>query len=189
MKIAKFASLVALSFIAVACSKSASISVSTGGEEEPAPAPAEEAPAEEAPAEEAPAEEAPAEEAPVAAEDPSDVHIEGDHITIDQKIHFARNSDEILDDSSEILDHIAQALKNHTEFATLEVIGHTDANGSHEHNVDLSERRAASVVKALEERGVTQKISSKGVGEDEPTCEEDTDECHEKNRRVEFVVH
>lgn len=128
----------------------------------------------------------PAPEAP--PEDPSDVHIEGDHLTIDQKIHFANASDEILEDSNEILDHIAQALANHKEFATLHVIGHTDENGSHDDNQDLSERRAASVVKALESRGVTQKMDSKGVGETEPTCEEDTDECHEQNRRVEFVV-
>ena len=46
-----------------------------------------------------------------------------------------------------------------------------------------------SAYKALKDRGVTQELSSDGVGEDEPVCKEDTDECHEKNRRVEFVVH
>lgn len=128
---------------------------------------------------------------PIAAErveDPSDVHIEGDHITIDKKIMFASDSDEILPESSEILDHIATALQNHPELATLHVIGHTDASGGDAHNQDLSERRAAAVVKALSERGVTQNIDSKGAGETEPTCSEDTDECHDANRRVEFVV-
>ncbi|MEM9458734.1 MAG: OmpA family protein [Myxococcota bacterium] len=147
------------------------------------PAPA--APAEPEPAPE-PVAEAEAEPAPV--EDPSDVHIEGDHLTIDQKILFAHNSEEILADSNEILDHIAQALANHTEFSTLHVIGHTDASGGQKLNQDLSERRAAAVVAALRERGVSQTIDSRGAGEAEPVCSEDTDECHERNRRVEFVV-
>lgn len=134
------------------------------------------------------AEAEPAPEPEPAAEDPSDVHIEGDHLVIDQKIHFATDSDEILDDSTDILDHIAQALANHTELSTVHVIGHTDSTGDDAHNLDLSERRAASVVAALKERGVTQNIDSRGAGEQEPSCSEDTDACHEQNRRVEFVV-
>jgi len=125
---------------------------------------------------------------PAPAEDPSDVHIEGDHLVIDQKIHFATDSDEILEDSTEILDHIAQALANHTELSTVHVVGHTDSTGDDAHNLDLSQRRAAAVETALRDRGVTQTIDSRGAGEQEPSCSEETDECHEKNRRVEFVV-
>lgn len=142
---------------------------------------------------------APAEPEPVAAaepeaapepvaEDPSDVHVEGDHLTIDTKIHFATDSDEILDDSTEILDHIAQALTNHTELAVVHVVGHTDSTGNDDHNMELSERRANAVVAALRERGVSQTIDARGAGETEPACTDDTDDCHEKNRRVEFVV-
>lgn len=127
------------------------------------------------------------EPAPV-AEDPSDVHIEGDHLTIDQKIHFGTDSDEILADSTELLDHIAQALANHTELTTVHVIGHTDSTGDDEHNRDLSERRANAVVNALRDRGVSQTLDARGAGETEPACSEDTDECHETNRRVEFLV-
>lgn len=147
----------------------------------PPPAP----PAEPEPAPE-PVAEAP--EAEPAPEDPSDVRIEGDHLVIDQKIMFAHNSDEILSESNEILDHIAQALANHTELSTLHVIGHTDTSGGHDLNQKLSEKRAAAVVAALQERGVAQTIDSRGVGETEPVCSEDTDACHEQNRRVEFVV-
>ena len=123
-----------------------------------------------------------------AAEDPSDVRIEGDHLVIDQKIHFATDSDQILDDSTEILDHIAQALANHTELGVVHVIGHTDSTGNDKHNLELSERRAQAVVNALRDRGVKQTIDARGAGETEPACGDDTDECHEKNRRVEFVV-
>ena len=116
------------------------------------------------------------------------MHIEGDHLVIDNKIHFGHDSDEIMADSTELLDHIAQALKNHTELATVHIIGHTDSSGDDAHNLELSQRRAAAVVAALQERGVTQNLDARGAGEQEPACSEDTDECHEQNRRVEFVV-
>lgn len=138
-----------------------------------------------------PAEETYVSEAPVeeAVADPEDVHIEGDRITFDDHINFASDSDEILSDSDELLDHIALLLSHHTsDIARLRVIGHTDAAGGHEHNQDLSERRAAAVVRALEARGVSAQLESSGAGESEPLCEEDTDECHARNRRVELLI-
>ena len=172
MKLANTLALLAL-LGATACSKSASVEVSN----EPEPAPAEAAPVEAEVAEVAPA-----------AEDPSDVHIVGDHIEIDQKILFANDSDEILPESGEILDHLAKTLTNHGEFTTLHVVGHTDSKGDDAHNQELSERRANAVVAALKERGVSQNMDARGAGETELSCTDDTDECHEKNRRVEFVV-
>lgn len=126
---------------------------------------------------------------PVAAPDPTDVHIEGDHLTIDRHINFATDSDEILADSFELLDHIATMIKNHEdEIGHLKIIGHTDTDGGHDHNMDLSNRRAAAVESALRERGVEIQLEHDGVGETEPLCEEDTDECHASNRRVEFLI-
>lgn len=131
----------------------------------------------------------PAEEEPVAAADPEDVHIEGDHITIDRHINFASDEDTILDDSFDLLDHIATLLANHQgEVNHLRIVGHTDAAGGHDHNQDLSERRAAAVVSALQERGVSIALDASGAGETEPLCEDDTDECHASNRRVEFII-
>jgi peptidoglycan-associated lipoprotein len=121
-------------------------------------------------------------------EDPEDVRIEGDHLVIDRHINFAVDSHEILEDSFDLLDHIAQLLKNHPEIKTLHVIGHTDAAGGPEHNMELSDKRANSVVEALRSRGATQTIDAKGKGETEHLCSEDTDECHQKNRRVEFII-
>ncbi|TPV93473.1 MAG: OmpA family protein [Myxococcales bacterium FL481] len=175
MRLTTVLSSTILALAASACSMSGSVEASTAPEPEPAPAPEAEAEPETV-------------EAPPPAEDPEDVHIVGDHLEIDQKIMFAHDSDEILAESNEILDHIAQALGNHGEFTKMHVIGHTDATGDDAHNQDLSARRAAAVVAALESRGVTQTMDSRGVGKSEPTCSEDTDACHEQNRRVEFVV-
>jgi outer membrane protein OmpA-like peptidoglycan-associated protein len=126
---------------------------------------------------------------PAEPQDPDDVHIEGDHITIDDHILFALNSDEILPESGDILDHLAQFLANHRDDVPgLKVIGHTDRQGGKKHNQQLSEKRAAAVVAALEDRGVTQPLEPIGKGMSEKLCQEDTDECHDRNRRVEFLI-
>src|SRR5690606_24052831 len=120
--------------------------------------------------------------------DPPGVHLEDTHITIDDTIQFAHDSDEILPESDELLDRISDFLQHHPEITALRLIGHTDSTGSAAHNMDLSSRRAASVKAALEQRGVTQPISSSGAGMTQPLCEEDTDECRARNRRVEFQI-
>lgn len=130
-----------------------------------------------------------AEPAPKAAmQDPGDVRIEGDHLVIDRHINFAFDSHEILADSFDLLDHIAGLLKNHPEVKKIHVIGHTDATGTVEHNQELSEKRANSVKEALVARGIPQSIDSTGKGETSPLCTEKSEECDEKNRRVEFLI-
>lgn len=128
------------------------------------------------------------EPAPAAVADPEDVHIEGDHLTIDRFIHFKFDSHEILDDSFDLLDHVAQLLKNHSEIKKVHIIGHTDSAGGADYNQTLSEKRANSVVEALRSRGVTQELDAAGKGESQHVCTEDTEDCHEKNRRVEFLI-
>lgn len=125
---------------------------------------------------------------PMPEPDPDDVHIEGDHLVIDDHINFAFDSDQILEVSSSLMEHIALLLSHHNEIVSVEIVGHTDAAGGHEHNQELSERRAAAVLSTLRSLGVTQQMSSRGVGELEPVCAEDTDECHATNRRVEFII-
>ncbi|MFY0539007.1 hypothetical protein [Nannocystis pusilla] len=46
--------------------------------------------------------------APAAVADPTDVHIEGDHLVIDRHINFEFDKSEILADSFDLLDHVAQ---------------------------------------------------------------------------------
>ena len=125
----------------------------------------------------------------VATADPQDVHIEGDHLTIDGHINFAPDSDVILEDSYELIDHLALMIANHSaEIGHLKIIGHTDVSGNVDHNQDLSNRRANSVEQALRQRGVTIELEHFGAGESEPLCTETTEECHAQNRRVEFLI-
>ncbi len=124
-----------------------------------------------------------------AAAEPQDVRLEGDHLQIDRHINFATDSDEILADSNDLLDHIAAFINSHrAQIGHLRIIGHTDAAGGAEANQALSERRAAAVAQALSSRGVTIQLEHSGVGETQHLCNEDTDACHAQNRRVEFLV-
>ncbi len=137
----------------------------------------------------APPVEPPPVEEPEAPEDPEDVRIVDDHLELDGVIHFATDSDEILADSFDLLDDVAKLITNHTgEIGRLRIVGHTDAEGSEAYNQELSERRAASVARYLQDKGVEIELEHSGVGETEHVCEEDTDECHERNRRVEFLI-
>ena len=120
--------------------------------------------------------------------DPPTVHFTGDYMTIDDRIYFDHDLATIQDKSNSILDHIAQALNNHKEIEAVHIIGHTDTEGEVDHNQDLSERRAAAVLAALKDRNVAQSLTSEGKGETMPVCTEETEECHAKNRRVEFRV-
>lgn len=139
------------------------------------------------PVEPAPVAVAEAEPAPEA--DPTDVHIVDDHIEIDGHINFESDAAVLVSDSMSLIDHIALLLSHHSgDIGHLRVVGHTDAAGGHDHNQELSEQRAAAVVEALRERGVTAVLDSSGAGEVEPICQEDTDECHASNRRVEFII-
>jgi outer membrane protein OmpA-like peptidoglycan-associated protein len=70
-----------------------------------------------------------------------------------------------------------------------EISAHTDALGTEEYNLDLSERRAAAVRKYLIENGVPEDIIiSKGYGEAQPIADNETPQGRQRNRRVELSV-
>jgi outer membrane protein OmpA-like peptidoglycan-associated protein len=72
---------------------------------------------------------------------------------------------------------------------TLSIEGHTDDVGSKEHNLELSERRAASVRDYLVEQGVpAESVSARGFGESQPLASNETAAGRQENRRVEIVV-
>lgn len=105
-----------------------------------------------------------------------------------EMIQFNVSSATIRGNSQRVLSELAAAAKACPEIA-FEVQGHTDSDGSDESNMDLSNRRAAAVVKALEELGVPAgRLTARGFGESSPIAPNDTPENKAKNRRIEFVV-
>jgi outer membrane protein OmpA-like peptidoglycan-associated protein len=105
------------------------------------------------------------------------------------KIYFETDKDEILPRSFPLLDQIAGTIKGHPEIRLIEVQGHADERGDDEHNLDLTDRRAKAVVRALEERDVVLgRLRGKGYGETKPICTQHNEDCWSKNRRVEFII-
>jgi OOP family OmpA-OmpF porin len=100
-----------------------------------------------------------------------------------QGVKFATNSDELLPESLPILENAIATLKRYPE-VNIEVAGHTDNRGSDAYNLDLSSRRAASVLKYLRDGGVSNTLTSRGYGESEPIASNDTDDGRQQNRRV-----
>lgn len=109
------------------------------------------------------------------------------HIAI-YGIHFDSGSDKLRPESDEALGEIASLMKSRADLSLL-VVGHTDSEGQFNYNMELSHKRAASVVKALVETyGIAaNRLQAEGVGYLSPVATNDSDPGRALNRRVELV--
>lgn len=103
-------------------------------------------------------------------------------------IQFDFDKADIKPESQSQLQEIANLLVDVPNLS-LNVIGHTDNQGSADYNRDLSERRARSVVSALvDEFGIApDRLAAIGRGYDEPVADNATAEGQALNRRVELA--
>jgi flagellar motor protein MotB len=103
-------------------------------------------------------------------------------------IHFDTDKADIKPESAPTVKEIA-ALLAADPALKLYVVGHTDDVGGFDYNTRLSQRRAASVVRALTaEHGIAAaRLEPAGVGLLAPVAPNDTEEGRAKNRRVELV--
>src|SRR4029079_5136197 len=69
-------------------------------------------------------------------------------------IYFETDKDIIKPESFPVVDSVAAAINGNPCIELVEIQGHADERGDDAHNLDLTERRAASVRRALEERNV-----------------------------------
>jgi OOP family OmpA-OmpF porin len=104
------------------------------------------------------------------------------------KISFESGKSNIDKDSRGLLDRLVEiALR--CPSASLEIGGHTDADGEESANLALSERRAQAVVEFLEKAGLPiERLRALGFGQTQPVASNDTPEGKAQNRRIEFVV-
>lgn len=109
------------------------------------------------------------------------------HIAI-YGIYFDSGSDKVKPGSAEALGEIAKLMKSRPDLELL-VVGHTDNQGKLDYNMDLSKRRAASVVKALTDGyGIgAARLTPAGVGFLAPMASNRGDAGRSLNRRVELV--
>ena len=104
-------------------------------------------------------------------------------------VYFDTDKDVIRAESQPTIDEIGKLMKADASLR-LHVVGHTDNAGRADYNVDLSRRRAASVLRELTAKhGVAaDRLDSFGCGLYAPVASNQTEEGRAKNRRVELVA-
>ena len=110
-------------------------------------------------------------------------------IQILDKVHFKFMSHEIQSASFEMLDQVAQILKDNPQVLFVQIEGHTDRTGNRKFNMSLSLKRARAVADYLSSKGVEKtRLSAKGYGDTRPVDYRNGPEANLSNRRVEFNI-
>ncbi|NLE18371.1 MAG: OmpA family protein [Propioniciclava sp.] len=109
-------------------------------------------------------------------------------LTLPETVLFDYNEADIKPAAATKLTEVAELLA-YFDRARVAVQGHTDTDGSAEHNQDLSQRRAQAVADALAGQGVaSSRMTVEGFGFDRPVASNADDAGKAKNRRVEIVL-
>lgn len=103
-------------------------------------------------------------------------------------ILFDTDKDVIKPESLPVLQDLAAAMKA-TGTRRYRIEGHTDDRASAEHNLALSQRRAAAIKAWLEHQGIRgDRLTTVGFGLTRPAMLNDTDAGRAANRRVEVTT-
>jgi outer membrane protein OmpA-like peptidoglycan-associated protein len=101
---------------------------------------------------------------------------------------FSTNNSQLKSGGMRNVQKLADFLTQYPQYK-VSVEGHTDSQGSDEHNQELSDRRADAVQTALQEMAVSpDHISARGYGEGFPIASNDNTGGRQLNRRVEIVL-
>jgi outer membrane protein OmpA-like peptidoglycan-associated protein len=113
---------------------------------------------------------------------------EGIKITFDSGILFDVDKADLRPVAKQNLTELAAILKKYDDTNVL-IEGHTDADGSEEHNLTLSERRARTVSASLAQQAVpSARMSVVGYGEAQPVADNSSASGKQANRRVEIAI-
>lgn len=101
---------------------------------------------------------------------------------------FGTDLSRLNSDGMRTAQKLAKVLQDNPQRSVL-VEGFTDSTGAAAHNLELSDRRAGAVRKALLEQGVAEaRIATRGYGEAHPVAANDTAGNRQLNRRVEIIL-
>ncbi|MCS6823445.1 MAG: OmpA family protein [Cytophagaceae bacterium] len=105
-----------------------------------------------------------------------------------RNIFFDVDKATLRKESEDELERLLKILKDNPNIK-VELSGHTDSDGSDEHNMRLSEARAKAVVQYLLNKGIkADRLVAKGYGETQPQVPNDTPENKQLNRRTEIKI-
>lgn len=100
-------------------------------------------------------------------------------------IYFDFDQATLKAESESELNQLVSLIQDHPE-KVFTITGHTDNVGNEAYNLELSQKRADSVVQYLIEKGIDpSRLVSKGMGSSQPTESNDTEWGRAKNRRIE----
>ncbi|MBW4056091.1 MAG: outer membrane beta-barrel domain-containing protein [Proteobacteria bacterium] len=129
-------------------------------------------------------EEAPLEEIPATEPQPGKYKY-----CISLNIHFDIDKADIRPQYGAEVARVGDFMKKY-DTTTAVIEGDTDNVGAYEHNMELSKRRAESVVNYLVDHfGIERsRLSAKGYGSSRPVADNTTDEGRQKNRRINAII-
>lgn len=100
------------------------------------------------------------------------------------KVHFDTGSAELRDADTQKVQRMARCLKA-DQAMKLAIVGNADERGPELQNLELGEKRAMAVARALRDSGVSaQQLSIASYGENRPLCAESDRDCWQKNRQA-----
>lgn len=104
-------------------------------------------------------------------------------------IYFNKNSHELAPDQLDFLNSYLSIRKFAWDFEIF-LSGHTDGDASDRYNLDLSERRVATIAQAFDDAGFRKARFSKSfLGETKPIASNATEEGRQLNRRVDVKMY
>ncbi len=115
--------------------------------------------------------------------------VDSGELRILQRIEFEVDRDVLVPAAEQILEEVRGVLAVNEMFTLIRVEGHTDDRHTDEHNLDLSARRARTVVRWLIAHGIASaRLRAFGCGEQHPIETNVTTAGRQHNRRVVFQI-
>lgn len=107
---------------------------------------------------------------------------------LENKVLFAFDSSELREDTAVRLVELGRALSG-VGIRSAGIEGHSSGEGNADHNLKLSEQRAATVRAALVQGGLSDTATRiRGMGALDPVAPNDSEEGRQQNRRVVIIV-
>jgi outer membrane protein OmpA-like peptidoglycan-associated protein len=121
--------------------------------------------------------------------DEGQIVFKNDRIVLEERVLFDFEFARVRHYAWPILQAIVKLYRQHPEWGLIQIEGHCDARGNASLNAQLSERRARNVMRKLIDFGMPESVMSyAGFGATRLRDFGTSEEAHQRNRRVEFVV-
>lgn len=110
-------------------------------------------------------------------------------VTFEERDFFDPGSAAPRPQAMRVLQVVAENMRRDVPDVRVTVLGHTDASGTDQQNLALSQSRAQSVIQLLVQSGVNPgQFSAVAIGRAQPIAPNGTPSGRARNRRVEFLI-